>query len=426
MSNYSFLVSVLDFTDKKLYVVVQYNDEDFLKYKMIYANSEKLKEISEENSIKDFHLENSFLRWEGKTQVMNGHIYNTLVNSEVPISSTSNAYVNLLDLARMDALYISTEALNKIKEEGSLPFDGTASFSRLEISESTMRVFLRVHTEEGWRTRSIIENDSGLRYIPLKFSVNSSIENEVTSRFKVTELHRYIHGVTEYIVYSMDDIGPLAPDFTPIFVLPEPMINYKLYHSRQMDFGLDFLKMFVRIAEEALYGPKEKLEKSHYPYATRDTDKSGVFFDQYKPESTKDSITKMLSFCLEASTQLRSGMWNLATFREKMQEKEFYPYERYAIQLLTPALLRAGGYDVDPNSDKRKQVELGRIQAVKDVITTTTLAALKLKLELFGLRCYMFTNVVQQLQGGREIIVSGGPTDYVTFIRSRGGVNADV
>lgn len=410
MTKYCFLNMVLTDSDRRLYEVVDFNTDSFLEYKVVYVDITGLTKFAEDKSYeKDFSIENGYLVWDGREASIPPAVYNRSLNNYISISTSNiHIYKKLADLVSMEARYISSAGVQSMEETGSLPLLGVSSLSNCKISQSTMRVYLSLKTEDGWRTRTLIGNDKGLQLHPFyviieKRNVSQDLLCEGISHVKDLELDS-----GEISLFKIEDGISLYPNFHPSFSFQPALINNKTLQAAKNKCSIDLMDTFIQILENTLFGYKEEETKSEYR-GTGESDKSGVFF-RFKSKAMNFYKRKeLINRAIDLYSQYASGAITVSTMMATLRNTNSNYLENYGTLSIITMLSNTAS---DP---------LDRLDGARSSRYDLKCKSLYLELELFSMRAHMYMTDFSLPEYGNLWIATGGKSEYETVIEKVGG-----
>lgn len=379
MSKYSFLSFVYIAGDKKIYELVEFEDEVFLNFKLRYVTEEGLTEVWESQEVKkDFSLSEGYLLWSGESSEISDSEYENFKGREVNISAPNNhLYVWLWDLVKMGARILTDSAFKYITETGTLPDEGVANMSTIRVSRSTMRVYVSMLAEGGWFSQTLVGMEGNLNFNPFYFMIEKHKADTLTIDPSIKLQTTLTLGAEEFCIFRVVDGISIYPQFHPHFKLISPMINHKILNIEKYKAAVDFLSYFIRTIERSVFKYEEP-ETSEYNRDGRETDKRGVFIRSHLRQPGRKAQHAMLAFVGDANENMVKGIWSMGDVKRIMIEREFSVYEQFACLSLLTVLVK-----VTDNM-------LTRIDSCKELRNKLREVSLKNELELFAFRSYIY------------------------------------
>lgn len=408
---YCFLCLVYVNNDRKLYEIVDFNENDFLKYSIRYVNEEGLRQVFEDEETKtDFYIENGYLGWDGPQIEIPNSTYDSYLNKNLPLETcNTHMYDFLLSLINMDVRYLDNSAVEKLKQENQIPEHGVARMSTLKISKSTMRVYLSVLTEEGWRARTVVGNESGLLFEKFHFLVETEKDPGYSKHSNVNLVESLQIGVEEFNLYEVEDGFSLYPEFQSGFKLESPLLNHKLICAEKYKSAVDFLDFFISATERSLFGPKETEKYPDQQY-TKKPDRSGVFLKLHGKQPAKYEYSEMVAYVVKCMKKIAEGQATLKSIVQEIKGTKYHLFHQNAILSLLFVMV------------KSKATPLDRLEAAREARKSLKSKSLRLELELFAIRAFVFVTDYSFPEYEPIMLLEGGITEFTGEMVKVGGL----
>ena len=413
MATNCFLAAIYNSPKENLYEVAEFEDSEVLKYTLRYLNKDGLKKLYFENKYNfDFKIQvegdDYFIFWAGPEVSISESLFNNFLNRAVVHRTVKKTIYDLLyELAVKGAYYLDYKLVDELDSQVTFPKEGISKFINLRVSKTTMRVYMVVLTEEGYRARSIVTSNNGnIECKQFHFMIDKTKVNSL----EFTDFIEWVRdinlgGVNFSIFRVSSDITPY-PVFEPHFRFIDPVINYKVYHSEQWKVAADILELYASEIEALL-----KEEKPTFPtkkVEDYDTDKSGVFFKLVGKRLNTSDKYEALKLCIDVHEKVVKDGWSFENARDFFIKRSDHPHRKFACLVLLMALLR-----------KADNI-LGRLEIIKNTREEVLINLLRLDLELFAIRSFMCLVNYKLPHNADSCEIVGGVTKFYTQVKKVG------
>jgi hypothetical protein len=385
--------------NKKLYEIVMY-EESFLSWKILYVDEQGLKDLYDEKIPCDFSLKDGYLLWEGDEAAIDSGTYNKYLNTEVQFkNSIRTLYDDLNFLIDSGACYVSSSVIDSL--EDPLLDHSVSSFSGLNVSQSTMKLYLRVKKPDGWTIRPIVEMDGSLIFNPFHVIIPSGIQVQpiLDVARKIKEV---VYQGNRYDLYFYDRGRSIYPHMIPFFKLIGPIVNHKLFFSEQGKVAERFLGYYIDFAYKAMYRDvmeEQPQEKKDAPKEYK-VDRSGVFFRILADKPKGTEYFQILSTTLNVYEKMLNEGWQLKDGISYLRSIGYDPMKLFASVVLIQIMSQTSTSMFD------------RIDTAKLTQKNLRIKNLKIDLELFALRAAIWVENYEFPFRADKIILQGGQSPY--------------
>jgi hypothetical protein len=389
--------------EKKLYELIEFDKKSFLRYKILYANPEMLKELYHTpGNVFDFEIKNDYLLWDGPTVEIDPDSMRHFDGKHTVISNNiETVYDYLIKLSRLDAWYVRDESAEEFISSGRFPEYGATSFSSLKVSSSTMRVYLSILTEEGWRSRAILSYAGSLKFESFKFIIKSSQFFDLGLSECIEEIAEVRYGGELYKVCVFSEGMSIYPDFSPSFRLLDPVVNMKMDSILKDQSAAELLDFFVVSMKKALFPEDEErlVVTKDYSYVS-DTDKSGAFFKYSLKKPRKDKLAQLFKLTSDMYDGRTLQNWDIAQLKDFMVSSKLDATQMYA------CLALLGVYE-SVTSNMLDRIDSAQASKIEYLVSS-----LEQELELFAIRAYICLTDYKLPTGELHILSGGNCTGY--------------
>lgn len=401
-----FLNLVYTCGDKKLYEIAVY-EETPLEWKLIYTDEGGLKDLYNEGAQYDFGLKEGYLLWDGEQTEIDSDTYNKYLDTVIPFkNNVQTIYQDLLKLSELGGYYVSSSFLESLK---STPLDyGYSRLTDLQVSQSTMKIYVRVKREDGWRIRSLVEMDGTLKMVPFNFMVPKGTVLDEKTFGPVKRLGEYVVKGREYDFYYYDRGRSIYPHFTPFLKIVGPLLNHKIFNMEQGKLAVKFLSYYIDYVIKVLTPDLEEEEK--IPEAREidrdyNVDRSGAFFRLVGKKPSRSEFYQMLKDTIFVYEKMLKESWTLKQGIDHFRGIGYEPLKLFSCVVLIKVMASS-------NTNMFDRLDTARL-TLKNLKTKN----LRLELELFSLRAAIWLEDYELPYRSDRMYMQGGQSVYTSEVR---------
>lgn len=408
------------FTDgeNKVYEVVKFDDAVPLETTLEYHDEDGLVQLLANKEYRfDFGVRNGYLVWGPNSPMVQDRpetLNNLLNTKQIEFrNGIKTVYDLLYQLVDLKAVFIDYLLLQD-KDPGNLgelaiDGQGYTNFKELKVSKTTMNVYFTISTTEGMRTRSLIGiKDGVLEFTSFAFGIDANKYQPFPDDYPIEVLGPATLNGRDLIVCRLHDGMSIYPMMLPYFRIFDPVLHHKIYHSEQYKITSKFVAYTITSIMNAIMedgdGAAEKETERPSHDTTHVTDRRyGVNFRlKIKPPSYSD-YSIMLKFVTDLYEEVVKEQLTMKDIIARVNKK-YEAYNSFACMVALQSFMTG-------------KTLLDRVDKLKAVREELKLKIIRLDLELFVYRAYIYFSDHKLPYGVDTYEMIGGTSPYISELK---------